>query len=49
MAGAIELTSKGKVVQKVAPSTIVSLTRPLFQISIDLVEGMIEAGCWNKG
>lgn len=45
MAGDMESESKGKMVWKVAPSTLVSLRRPLFEMSADLVEGLIDAAC----
>lgn len=48
MAGATESASKGKMVRKVAPSILASLGRPLFEISADLVEGLIEGACWDK-
>lgn len=45
MAGAMKSASKLEIVQKVALFVLVLLTRPPFEISADLVEGLIQGAC----
>lgn len=48
MFGATESASIGKMVEKVAPSTLAWLRRPLFEMSANIAEGLIEGTFWYK-
>lgn len=47
--GAIESVSKRKTVWKVALFILASLGRPLFEMSVNLAEGLIEEACQHEG
>lgn len=49
IAGANKLVSKGKTIRKVAPFALALLERPLYGISADLAEGLIEGACQHQG
>lgn len=49
MGGDTESISKGKTVQKIAPSALALHERPPFEMLADLEEGLIEGTCQCKG